>query len=58
MNTVWKFHDFSVIQILREVNFGGSRSAKSAILTNLEPLKVLKWQIVLLEPPKLTSRKI
>ena len=21
-NTVWKFHDFSAIQILREINFG------------------------------------
>ena len=29
--TVWKFHDFSVIQILREINFGESRSSKTAI---------------------------
>ena len=34
--TVWKFHDFSITQILREINFGDSRSAKSAILTYLE----------------------
>ena len=27
--TVWKFHDFSVIQILREINFGESRSSKT-----------------------------
>ena len=28
--TVWKFQNFSVIQILRETNFEGSRSCKSA----------------------------
>ena len=27
-STVWKFHDFSIIHILREINHGGSRSAK------------------------------
>ena len=37
--TVWKFHDFSTTQILREINFWNFRSAKSAILTNLEALK-------------------
>ena len=31
--TVWKFHDFSISQILREINLGDSRRAKSAILT-------------------------
>ena len=36
--TVWKFQDFSVIQILREINFDDSRSSKSAFLTNLEAL--------------------
>ena len=36
--TVWKFHDFSTIQILREINFMDSRSAKSVILTHLEAL--------------------
>ena len=34
--TVWKFHDFSITQILREINFVDSRSAKSAISTHLE----------------------
>ena len=33
---MWKFHDFSITQILRENNFGDLRSAKSAILKNLE----------------------
>ena len=35
---MWKFHDFSITQILREINFGDSKSAKSAILTHLEAL--------------------
>ena len=35
-----KFHDFSITQILREINFGDSRSAKSAILTHLEDFNV------------------
>ena len=29
--TVWKFQDFSVIHILREIKFGESRSPKTAI---------------------------
>ena len=36
--TVWKFHDFSIIQILREINFEDSCSAKLAILTHFEAL--------------------
>ena len=35
---MWKFQDFSITQILRETNFGNSRSAKSTILTHLEAL--------------------
>ena len=34
--TVWKFHDFQITQILREINFRDSRSAKFAIKTLLE----------------------
>ena len=37
-NTMWKFQDFSVTQILREIKFGDSRCAKSAILTHLQAL--------------------
>ena len=33
-----KFLDFSISQILREINLGDSRSAKSAILTHLEAM--------------------
>ena len=36
--TVWKFHDFSISQILREIKFGDFRSAKSAIFAILEAL--------------------
>ena len=36
--TVWKFYDFSITQTLREINFGESKRAKSAILTHLEDL--------------------
>ena len=35
-NVDWKFHDFCIIQILREINFEDFRSAKSAILVHLE----------------------
>ena len=28
--SMWKFHDFSITHILREINFGDSNSAKSA----------------------------
>ena len=38
--TMWKFHDFPITQILREINFGDCRSAKSAILTYLEALNL------------------
>ena len=34
-STVWKFHDFSISQILREIKFGDSRSAKSANYTHI-----------------------
>ena len=37
--TVWKFHDFPITQILREIKFEDSRSAKSAVSTHLEALK-------------------
>ena len=33
--TVWNFQDFSLIQILREINFGQSRSSKDAIFVIL-----------------------
>ena len=38
VNTVWKFQDFSITLILREINFENSSNAKLAILTHLEAL--------------------
>ena len=35
---MWKLHDFSITQILREINVGDSKSAKSDFSTNLETL--------------------
>ena len=35
---VWKFHDFAITKILREINLGHSKIAKSVILTNSEAL--------------------
>ena len=35
---MWKFHDFSIAHILREIKFEDSRSAKTAISTHLEVL--------------------
>ena len=37
--TVWKCHDFSVTQILREINYGDSGSSKPAVLAILVALK-------------------
>ena len=37
-NTVWKFQDFSVIQILRETYLGESRSPKTAVFAIFEAL--------------------
>ena len=37
--TVWKFHDFSIVQILRQINFGDSKSTEYAILAHLVALK-------------------
>ena len=34
-STMWKFHDFSITQILREINFGDSKNAICPILTHL-----------------------
>ena len=42
--TVRKFHGFSITQILREINFGDSRSANSAILSHLETLNFDFWE--------------
>ena len=43
--TVWKFHGFSITQILCEINFGNF-SAKFAILTHSEGLKFYFYEIL------------
>ena len=46
-STVWKFHDFStIIQILREINFGDTTSAKSAVLTHFRVLNFALKEIL------------
>ena len=39
--TVWKFQDFSVTQILREIIFGESRRSKTAVFAIIEALKMI-----------------
>ena len=43
---MWNFHDFTITQILREINFGDSRSAKCAILTCSETLNFDFYEIL------------
>jgi len=37
-NTVWKFHNFHITQIFREIIFRNFEGPKTAILTHLEAL--------------------
>ena len=41
--TVWNNQDFSVNQILREINFGGFTSSKYAVFSNFWASEVLFW---------------
>ena len=41
VSTVWKSQDFSVILILRETNFGESRSSKTAVFAFFESLNLV-----------------
>ena len=45
-STVWKFEDFCITEILREINFEDSRSAKCVILTYLEALNFDFYEIL------------
>ena len=49
---MWKFHDFSVTQILREINFGEFRRLKSAIFAILGALNFVYLVKVCLEKCK------
>ena len=44
---MWKFQDFPITQILREINFEDFKSAKSAILTHLEALNFDFYEFLL-----------
>ena len=48
-NTVGKFQDFSVIQILREISFGESRSSETAVLTMFSALNFVHLVIFSLQ---------
>ena len=41
--TVLKCQDFSVTQILREINFGDSRSSIAAVFVSLEAPNLANW---------------
>ena len=43
--TVWKFQDISVIQILREINFGQFRSCKITVFADLGALNLVNFVI-------------
>ena len=72
LQTVWKFYNFSIIQILREINFGESRGSEFQCLcifalfeteinqiVKIQAPKIEKTEVLeLLDPPKLISRKI
>ena len=58
-HTVRKFHNFSITEILREINFEDSKSAKIHKNQNSEPFEyVEKADFALLKFLKLISRKI
>ena len=40
-STMWKFQDFSITQILREINFGELRSSKIEVFAILEALNLV-----------------
>ena len=41
--TMWKFHDFSITKILREINFEESRTSKNDIFAILWAMKRTIW---------------
>ena len=43
---MWKCHNFTTFQILREINFGDSKCAKSAIWTHLQALNLDFYELL------------
>ena len=41
---MWKFHEVSIIQILREISFGESRSSKNAVFPISGALNFVNFQ--------------
>ena len=59
MSTVWKFQDFSITQILREINYWDSRIAKTDIFAILEAVNFVNLlNISLQKGPKWIKIKI
>ena len=46
---MWKFHDFSITQFLREINFGEPISSKTTIFANFVALHVVDLEIFSLQ---------
>jgi len=51
----WKFHDFTVTQLLREINFWDSRSAKFGISTHFEALNLDFYEFLNLLKAEITQ---
>ena len=51
--TMWKFQDFQIIQILREINFGESKRSKTANLSFLGLGILLIWKFSLFKSGKI-----
>ena len=51
--TVWKFHDFSITQTLREINFWESRTSKTAIFAIFWALTLVN--LVIFSLPKVLN---
>ena len=56
MNTVWKFQDFSIPHVLPEINFGESRSSKTAVFDIFRALNFVN--LVIFSLPKLKIIKV
>ena len=56
--TVWKFQDYSVVQILREINFGESRSSKTAVYAILGAMNFYDLVKICKPPAPSKSAKI
>ena len=41
--TVWKYHDFSVTQILREINFEEYKSSETGVFATLGAVKMINF---------------